>query len=271
MNKVLKYSIFIALLCVISVFISTEGNYASGKKVLKKAITTVEEYDSVDLPIISAIPERNIYLYGIKDNKGVVLYVNGIGHYFDWIYLTPRFILPEMNVGDFDKDGKEELSIILYVASGTGIAVEELHIIELSEREFLSTDPSSKNYYKPNPEYFKDHCYVDYLSQLKKIVSMKTYKKNGKLMAKVIVDKKPYVVELKDVQATDKNIKVKDDVCFGDIVYFYSKNNKLSAKFAFGIMSDKFVTPFFIGNVNVDIQYSKGSFKMTNASFTLEE
>ena len=49
---------------------------------------------------------------------------------FDWDFLTPRTILPRMFCSDVDGDGKGELVIICYVGSGTGVSVEELHILE---------------------------------------------------------------------------------------------------------------------------------------------
>jgi hypothetical protein len=41
-------------------------------------------------------------------------------------------------LSDFDADGKDELSIILYRGSGTGISIEELHVVEISKEQTLS-------------------------------------------------------------------------------------------------------------------------------------
>ena len=49
---------------------------------------------------------------------------------FDWDFLTPRSILPRMECFDVDGDWEDELVVICYVGSGTGVSVEELHILE---------------------------------------------------------------------------------------------------------------------------------------------
>lgn len=49
---------------------------------------------------------------------------------FDWDFLTPRTILPRMFCSDVDGDWEDELVVICYVGSGTGVSIEELHILE---------------------------------------------------------------------------------------------------------------------------------------------
>lgn len=228
----------------------------------EKVIKTVEEFDISNLPLISAISDRNIYLYGIKPN-GVILYVEGKGHYFNWHYLTPRFILPEMNIGDYDNDGNDELAIILYVGSGTGCAVEELHIIELSEKEFLSED-----YLVSNPKYFKDNFYKsdDYLNQLNELVKIKTYYKKGELMANISVENRSHSISLKPLQSNSEIIIV-NGISFGDIVDFQAKDKKLTVQFALGVAIDSFATPAFIGDIYADVNYNAGKFTMSNLRF----
>lgn len=51
---------------------------------------------------------------------------------FDWDFLTPRTILPRMDCFDVDGDWEDELIVICYIGSGTGVSVEELHILERS-------------------------------------------------------------------------------------------------------------------------------------------
>lgn len=239
----------------------------SDESLKEKVVKMPEEFDASNLPLISAIPNRNIYLYAIKPN-GVILYIDGKGRYFNWDYLTPRFILPKMNVDDYDNDGKEELSIILYVGSGTGYAVEDLHIIELSEKEFILEEPSDKDNFVPNPKYFKDNFYepYDYLDQLNKIVKLKTYYKKGELMANIRVDKKLYNVSLKGLQSMSDQIIVKG-INFGNIIYFEAKDEKLTAQFAFGVTTESFASPEFIGDIKSDVKYSEGKFTLENLRF----
>lgn len=49
---------------------------------------------------------------------------------FDWLYFTPRQILPRLFCFDADGDWEDELTVICYTGSGTGVSIEELHILE---------------------------------------------------------------------------------------------------------------------------------------------
>ncbi|NLO08254.1 MAG: hypothetical protein GX129_00060, partial [Clostridiales bacterium] len=87
----------------------------------------------VDYPLVASIPEEDIYLFGADD--GVILRHGELLKPFEWVYLMPRFVLPRLKLKDIDEDGIEEIICILYVASGTGLAIEELHILEPDEDE----------------------------------------------------------------------------------------------------------------------------------------
>lgn len=49
---------------------------------------------------------------------------------FDWCFSTPRMFLPEMDCFDFDGDGEDELIVLCYSGSGTGVSVWDLHVVE---------------------------------------------------------------------------------------------------------------------------------------------
>jgi hypothetical protein len=78
------------------------------------------------------LPDEDISL-AFAAPFGAVLSVKGEQYFYAWSrgYLTPRTILPKLRVQDFDGDGADELAVVLYVGSGTGIAMTELHIVEL--------------------------------------------------------------------------------------------------------------------------------------------
>jgi len=233
-----------------------------------KVVESWEEYEASDLPLISAIPDKKIYLYAIKP-KGVVLYFEGKGHYYNWEYMTPRFILPEIKVGDYDKDGKDELSIIPYVGAGTGYSVEDLHIIELSEREILSNDPTDKNYFVPNPEYFKDNFYKpdDYVKQINKLVTLKTYyKENGELTGNVMTGEESHEISLKGLQSGSNQVTV-TGLYFGDIVEFDAEADKLTVKMAVGVTTQSRAVPYYVGEIHADENYKAGNFTMSNPKF----
>lgn len=234
----------------------------------EKVVKSWEEFQASNLPLIAAIPERDIYLYGIKP-RGVILYVEGSGHYFDWDYFTPRFILPQMYIGDFDHDKNEEVAVILYVASGTGISIEELHIVEISGNPILSKEPSSKEFLVPNPEFFADYVFTEYLSQLKKCVKLKTHNEENSSIVDVIIGDEQYTINAREQLAMDENedILIHDNAMFGGIVYFKVKDGKLIGEFALSLAINDYVSPMYIGKVITDIDYNKGKFMLSNFRF----
>lgn len=188
-----------------------------GKKI-QKVINSWEEFDASDMPLIAAIPEKNIYLYPVKSVKDaqVALYVGESVHYYNWLYMGgPAFILPQLQLGDYDADGKDELSAILHVGSRTGVSLRELHIVDIPEKPSNQLDNA-------NQEYFKDYIFNDYGSQLKKAISFKTFVKAGKVMGKITTDTKTYTVNLEELQSEDYG-KIKDDIYFESIVDFNSE------------------------------------------------
>ena len=84
------------------------------------------------LPIYADLLDNNIHL-AFAPPFGAVLSVNEEKYFFAWSngYLTPRWVLPQLFLFDYNGDGKDELAVILYVGSGTGIAVTELHIVDI--------------------------------------------------------------------------------------------------------------------------------------------
>ena len=49
---------------------------------------------------------------------------------FDWCFSTPRMYPPEMYRFDLDGDGEDELLVLCYSGSGTGVSVWDLHVVE---------------------------------------------------------------------------------------------------------------------------------------------
>ena len=211
----------------------------------KKVISSWEEFNFYDIPLIASIPEKEIFLYGIKPNSGVILKSGDRSFYYDWAYLTPRFILPEIFLNDFDKDDQEELAVILYIGSGTGVSVEELHIIEISE-----------------DENFKDYLFKqdDYLSQIDKLVEFKSFTKNNKTTAELIIDEKVYPLNL-DEQEKDNSIS---GTVFSNIVRFSVDDGKINAEFGVGIGYDSFPTPVPVGTLHADVLFRDGEFTLKN-------
>jgi len=259
-TKVILLVISLSAVCLLSS--SCSGNTASEPSNQIKdtidhqtgeIIELGDEYDISQLSLLSALPDRDIYLYS-RESDGVILSIGDRKYDYDWIYLTPRGILPIMQVSDFDGDGKDELSVILYMGSGTGISISELHMIEISN----------------NPSYgnLQDHIFssTNYVSQLQQAVSFKTSNHAGELRGELTVDTDVYPVNLKDLQSEDYG-KINEEIIWGNVVDFNSDNNKLTAEFGVGVASEHAVSPIYIGKLYTDVYYEQGEFILGNHRF----
>jgi len=92
-----------------------------------------EALNNNDLLYVAGIPEKDIYLYGYYSSDIMLFKYGDRYEIFDYWCLTPRLIFPEMFLYDYDNDGKEELAVKIYQASGTGISLWSLMMIEISE------------------------------------------------------------------------------------------------------------------------------------------
>lgn len=85
------------------------------------------------LPRTEQHPETALILWGASAAE------------FDWLFSTPRMFLPEMYCFDFDGDEEDELLVLCYSGSGTGVSVWDLHVVEKHEDGTL-TDYSTFYY-----------------------------------------------------------------------------------------------------------------------------
>lgn len=79
---------------------------------------------------IAEIPEESIKIYGYNDAEwsfeGVAIEIGDDVNYFDWIYTSPRCLLPECHWNQADR----QLQVALNVYTGTGVSAQELHVLQ---------------------------------------------------------------------------------------------------------------------------------------------
>lgn len=86
--------------------------------------------------LLGEVPEADAAFYGLpllvsglETVKALIRWGDSLAE-FDWDFLTPRRFLPRMAVMDLDGDGKDELIVLTYVGSGTGVSIYDLHVLE---------------------------------------------------------------------------------------------------------------------------------------------
>ena len=91
-----------------------------------------------DFPLLVAeLPEANAAFYGLQWDTALIRWGDCQAE-FDWPWLTPHQILPRLFCLDFDDDHEDELVVICHTGSGTGVAYQELHVLEKSPEGTLT-------------------------------------------------------------------------------------------------------------------------------------
>jgi|GEM_PF-2000583 len=207
----------------------------------EKDIITAERFNETDYPLLAKIPGEDIYLYGLKP-AGVVLKYGDKFQAFNWDYITPRFILPVLKKADLDKDGVDEISCVLNVGSGTGVYLDELHILK----------PKGQDGYA-------DYLFSDYLDQVNELVSF-TYDQNkNSILIKTGNKSLNYVIPEEYAEYSFEKLG------FGDIIHFTTEDG-LKINLPPALIFKEIASPQFMEDIEFqgDIVFENGEFKIIN-------
>ena len=86
-------------------------------------------------PLITAIPEKDLYLYctDASIKAGVLVKCDGKIQYFPWIF-TPQIAQPEVYVSDYNGDGLEDIAFTYCDTASSIKHNENLHILLANEK-----------------------------------------------------------------------------------------------------------------------------------------
>ncbi len=202
------------------------------------------------IALLAAIPEEDIYVYGLKENgsdgeNDYSYYCHGIcirqGNEIqvidiDWgIYGD----IPQIQYEDYDDDGQKELAMILRSASGTDLSLIDLHIFEKSDDGGLI-----------------DNYFSDWADQLRKLV---TYEVDANGILKLFA---------KGTQLEQINISTLEDeweekfkgIAFGNNVKFLFEDGKIYLQVLPMAHVGNWVTPQEITDtyIQMEVQYNGG-------------
>ena len=91
--------------------------------------STPDRMDTSTPLLLAELPEADAAFYSLEDEKVLIRWEDCTVE-FDWLSLTPRQIPPWLDCFDIDGDQENELLVACYIGSGTGVSIEELHILE---------------------------------------------------------------------------------------------------------------------------------------------
>lgn len=98
--------------------------------------------------LLAHLPGEDISLYGMGEREEVLLRRGNESALFDLPYLTPRRYFPQLFWADFDGDETQELLILTYIGSGTGISVWSPVMVEFEDGSWLAVTLPYGNYDK---------------------------------------------------------------------------------------------------------------------------
>lgn len=199
-----------------------------------------------DMEKLVELENEAIAIYTNKDGE-YVLQFNEKQYVFDWPGLTPRGTLPRLSYDDFDQDGVKELAVILYTGAGTGIAIEDLHVLEVNADGSLI-----------------DHMYASeqYIDALEKQAVIEIEQQEQALQGTITYNNQSTTVDL--TALLDEHYgEVGKKLTWGNIVYFSTEQDKLIGSFKANITVANWATPIVIADVIAHISYnSNGEFKL---------
>lgn len=207
---------------------------------------------------VASIPERGVYLYPSGEEEGVVLQIGDRKEPFKWRYTTPRQIKPVLQLADYDGDGEEELAAVLYVDSGTGVSISELHVVEFNGAEGSGAQPFADRVFAPE----------EYLAQLREAVGMKKVMKDGELFGRFTAGGHTLDVGLQAYQKEFGEGSIRDGAGFGNIIHFQTENGRLGFSAALGIVIDGVAEPQYACEVEAAVRYGEGAFQLGDIRFS---
>jgi len=207
-------------------------------------------------PLYAMLKSENIYLYGISDSanyRGMVLYQNGKGMYFDWPILTPCLVLPELYYFDYDGDGEKELIVILCVASDNEGARMDLHILKEKKDNLGHITYADNSLISENlEEWFSKRFTSKYSNDNKTII--------------VNFDGKDYNV--KNDYVTFGSLK---GIVFGDIVEFkFNDKQEIIAIISIGFDFENLESAYYFGEVEAKISFDGEKIYLSDYDFTID-
>lgn len=206
-----------------------------------------ERDEAVPLPVYAALLEEDIslaYAYPF----GVVLSVRGDQRLYPWeSLLTPRQVMPSLHLFDYDGDGEEDLAVYQYVGSGTGCAVTELHMVELSGGNQLRVTPITGREMK---ELLYHRLSAWYDPQNETVT--------------LNLDDQSVPIDVSMIRK-EKNVDFRG-LDTESIIYFNAEDGSIQLKIAVGLCGFDQPSPFMYADLYAEVTYDKnGGLALFNA------
>ena len=108
-----------------------EGRLPGGEYVLPEELTTMMDWQwQGAIGLLAREEDVSFYALEGKESCPALLRWGDSQAEFDWWYVTPHAVEPELWLMDIDEDGETEVVADCYGGSGTGVSMEYIYIVE---------------------------------------------------------------------------------------------------------------------------------------------
>ena len=106
----------------------------TGAMPLQSWVEDRTEHPDAAVCLLAEEPEKEAALYLVEENGSRTLLIRWEDRLaeFDWSLGGPLLVNPQFHCWDVDSDGQDEVIVINSIGSGTGVSVDELHVVEKS-------------------------------------------------------------------------------------------------------------------------------------------
>lgn len=219
----------------------TVGRLPSGGYTLPE-----ERIDLIEWELNGAVgllaEEDDVAFYAVegKENSLALLRWGEILAEFDWLYITPRAIEPELRVCDLDSDGAEEVVVDCYGGSGTGVSIDYLYVVEKDDNILIA-------------------CELPWQTLRETLnTQLQTIIMNGGIYAALGLELVDITAALEDMDSS------KVSVCLGQVVHYDWNGRELTC--SLGVMAEGDGIPplFYVATVEAILRYDPtGVFTLT--------
>lgn len=218
---------------------AAEGRIPGGEYVLPEKQTTMMQWlEQGALGLL--VQTEDVFLYGVegKDSYPALLRWGDSMAEFDWLYVTPQAVEPELWLTDIDGDGEPEVVVDCYGGSGTGVSMEYIYIVE------KDADGSLVSYELP----WEDLC--DQVDKQFQLVSS-----DGTLCAAL-------GKELVDITDCIPEGAEAEHICLGYIAHYTPAEGGLEGTFGVIVKGTGIQGPVYAANVEGFLRYADGVFTL---------
>lgn len=132
-NTVLSALLLISVCLNVFVVLDHQRLIQDGVKIDGASSNASQSAENSPIKLIAEYDDKNIELYSVKP-YGALLSNNGESVYFDWQTVNSETVSVDINLVDYDADGKEDIALIVQPVGGFGAdRLDELHILNVTD------------------------------------------------------------------------------------------------------------------------------------------